>query len=118
MAFIQRESAELAAATKRLNGLTAIDPTGQLDLGNGHTIPAYQNQMKEVETRLETYNTARKVLDSLKNEFDAAEKALGKESSAMLTAVGLKYTKDSIQYEQAGGVRTSERKKPARKAKA
>ena len=42
MAFNQRESAELAAAIKRMNGLTAIDPTGKLDLGNGHTMESYK----------------------------------------------------------------------------
>ena len=32
----------------------------------------------------------------------------------MLTGVGVKYGKDSNEYEKAGGVRTSERKKPVR----
>ena len=118
MAVIQRESAELTAATKRMNGLKAIDPTGKLDLGNGHTIAAYQGEMDAVKTQLDTYNQARKKLDDLKNQLDEAEKTLRKKSSAMLTAVGQKYTKDSTEYEQAGGVRESERKKPVRKAKA
>ena len=118
MAFTQRESAQLTKATKRLTGLKAIDPTGQLDLGNGHTIPSYQDEINAVQTSLDTYNEARKTLDGLKNELDAAEKALRKKSSAMLTAVGLKFTTDSIQYEQVGGVRTSERKRSPRKAKA
>lgn len=117
MAFIQRESAELAAATKRMNGLTAIDPTGQLDLGNGHTMPAYQGQMDVVKTNLDAYNKARKALDALKNQLDASEKLLWQKSSAILAAVGLKYTKDSSEYEQVGGVRESDRKKPVRQAK-
>ena len=41
-------------ATKRMNGLKAIDPTGKLDLGNGHTIVSYQEQMELVNTNLET----------------------------------------------------------------
>ena len=118
MATIQRESAELAAATKRMNGLAAIDPTGQLDLGNGHTIKAYQDQMADVKTQLDAYNKARKDLDALKNNLDAAEKLLAAKSSAMLTGVGLKYTKDSTEYEQCGGVRDSERKQAMRKPKA
>ncbi|GAA4053114.1 hypothetical protein GCM10022409_45090 [Hymenobacter glaciei] len=117
MAFIQRESAELTAATKRMNGLTAIDPTGQLDLGNGHTMPAYQSQMDVVKTNLDSYNKARKELDAHKNLLDASEQLLRKKSSAILAAVGLKYSKDSSEYEQAGGVRDSDRKKPVRKAK-
>ena len=34
----------------------------------------------------------------------------------MLAAVGVKYGKDSTEYEQAGGTRTSERKSPSRKS--
>ena len=118
MATAQRESAQLAAAVKRMNGLKAIDPTGTLDLGNGHTMPAYQAQMDGVQAQLETYNTARKALDALKNQLDASEKLLAKKSSAMLTGVGQKYTLDSDEYEQCGGVRASERKKAGPKAKA
>ena len=118
MASIQRESAELDAATKRLNGLKAIDPTGQLDLGNGHTIASYQTHMAEVDANLGTYNKARKELDALKNTRDASEKALAKKSSAMLTAAGLKFGKDSSEYEQCGGVRDSERSQAMRQGKA
>ena len=117
MATIQRESADLQAATKRMNGLKAIDPTGALDLGNGYTIATYQTEMDAVKAKLDSYNKARKELDALKNQLDAAEKMLSTKSSAMLTAVGLKYTKDSNEYEQCGGVRASERKKPVRKSK-
>jgi ABC-type enterochelin transport system substrate-binding protein len=116
MAFIQRESAELTAATERMNGLKAIDPTAQLDLGNGHTMASYEAQIETVKTNLDSYNKARKTLDALKNTLDASEKVLAKKSSAMLTGVGQKFTKDSSEYEQAGGVRESERKKPVRKA--
>jgi hypothetical protein len=35
----------------------------------------------------------------------------------MLAGVGSKYGKDSSEYEQAGGTRTSERKPPVRKPK-
>lgn len=118
MASIQRESAELAAATKRMNGLKAIDPTAQLDLGNGHTMKSYQEQMNTVKTNLDDYNKARKALDALKNTLDTSEKVLAKKSSAMLTGVGQKFTKDSSEYEQCGGIRESERKKPVRAAKA
>ena len=36
----------------------------------------------------------------------------------MLTGVGQKFTKDSNEYEQAGGVRERDRRKPVQKAKA
>lgn len=114
----QRESAPLAAAVQRMNGLAAIDPSGKLDLGNGHTIKSYQDQMDDVKTRLGTYNKTRKSLDALKNQLDAAERLLTKKTSAMLTGVGQKYTLDSDEYEQCGGVRESERKKGGPKPKA
>lgn len=117
MATIQRESADLQAATKRMNGLKAIDPTGQLDLGNGHTMVSYQAEMDGMKTKLDSYNKARKELDAFKNQLDTAEKVLAQKSSAILTAVGLKYTKESNEYEQCGGIRASERKKPVRKSK-
>ena len=117
MALVQRESAPLAAAIKRMNGLKAVDGTGTLDLGNGHTTQSYQDLLDEVEGKLETYNEARKKLDALKNQLETSERKLSKKSSDMLTAVGLKYGKDSDEYEQCGGVRDSDRKKPARKIK-
>ena len=103
---------------QRMTGLTAIDPTKQLDLGNGNSMKSYQDQIDVVSTHLDTYNKARKDLIALKNNLDAAEKVLTKKSSAMLTGVGQKFTKDSNEYEQAGGVRESDRKKPVQKAKA
>lgn len=38
-------------------------------------------------------------------------------SERMLAGVAARYGKDSSQYEQAGGVRKSERKRPTRKTK-
>ena len=116
MAYKARESDSITKAQSRLNGLRAIDPSGKLDLGNGFTIPAYEAEIATTQATLTQYNEALKTLAGLKNNVDDAEKKLDALSSAMLTAVGLKYTKDSTQYEQAGGVRTSDRQKPGRKA--
>jgi len=117
MAFKLRESAELTAATKRMTGLKAIDPTAKLDLGNGHTMQSYQDQITDTQTHLDNYNKALKDLDGLKNKLDASEKVLNKKSSDMLTGVGAKFTKDSDAYEQCGGVRESERKRRGPKPK-
>ena len=51
------------------------------------------------------------------NDLQAAEKSLNTISESMLAGVGVKYGKD-YQYEQAGSVRKSECKKPAKKAAA
>ena len=63
----------------------------------------------------DTYNTKLSELDSLLNEIETDEGALDELSTRMLAAVGVKYGKDSDEYEQAGGTKTSDRKSPARK---
>jgi len=51
------------------------------------------------------------------NAFDAEEKKLGVMCKTVLSAaVGL-FGEDTDQYEQLGGIRTSDRKKPVRKPK-
>jgi hypothetical protein len=47
----------------------------------------------------------------------AAEKELRPFSERMLAGVGVNYSKDSSQYEMAGGTRQSEIKQPPRKKK-
>ncbi|PJJ60456.1 hypothetical protein [Hymenobacter chitinivorans] len=111
MSYKQRESNSITKATQRLNGLRAIDPTGKLDLGNGFGIETFQAEILTATQHLTVYNEALKAVVGLKNEVDAAEKRLNKFSSGVLTAVGQKFTKNSTQYEQAGGVRESERLK-------
>jgi len=109
MAYKLRESDSITKAEQRLTGLRAIDPTGKLDLGNGYGIETYQTEIAAAQAHLDDYNKALKSIAALKNNVDAAEKKLAKFSSGVLTAVGQKYTKDSSEYEQAGGVRASER---------
>jgi hypothetical protein len=110
MAFKKRESKSLAIAHKRSDGLSAIDSTGTLDLGNGDTQAAYRAQMKAVSDAAETHNTNLATADKSGNVLKAEEKKLDKLSSRMLAAVKLKFGEDSNEYEQAGGVRASERK--------
>ena len=45
-----------------------------------------------------------------------AEKAVSEMSEKMLIGVAFEYGKDSSEYSMAGGVRKSQRKRPARKA--
>jgi hypothetical protein len=66
---------------------------------------------------LDSYNTKLSELDVVQNDLDAIELKLTETCSVMLSAVVVKYGKNSNEYEQAGGIRTSERKTPVRKAK-
>jgi hypothetical protein len=115
MSRIKRGSPAIISAEKRLSGLVTIDP--KLDLGNGNTVEAYAAKITSTQTLLDDYNTKLSELDTAKNNLDQAELELDAYSANMRTAVGLKYGRNSNEYEQAGGTRTSERKAPVRKAK-
>ena len=117
MARTKRTSPTADKATTRAAALTSISPT--LDLGNGATLAAYQAAIAAIaapETgKLAVYNAALSTLDGLLNAMEADEKTLNTLSEKMLAAVGVKYGKDSDEYEQAGGTRTSERARPTKK---
>lgn len=115
MARMKRTSpALLQTAHKRLAGLNAITPAP--DFGAGLTLTAYNGQINNYTTKLDNYNKMVATLDELQNELDALEAALGETNRRMLAAAEAHYGPDSSQYEQAGGKRISDRKRPSRKA--
>lgn len=115
MAFRARESAPIAKAQLRLDGLAAIDP--KLDLGETVSVAEGTASIAAAAKTLSDYNKALKTADDLLNQLKEQEKALGTWSARALNGVKFKFGDDSSQYEMAGGVRKSERKKPVRKAK-
>jgi hypothetical protein len=115
MARRKRTSPSIEAAKARSNGLKSIDEA--LDLGNNLTLAAFDAAISDVEKDLNDYNQLLSDLDAALNRLNQSEAALDTLSSRMLSATGVKFGKDSTEYEQAGGTRTSERKAPARKAK-
>jgi hypothetical protein len=115
MAYKARESAPIAKAQARVNGLAAIDPA--LDLGETVSVAEGNAQIKAAAKTLSDYNKALKAADDLLNKLVTQEKALSAWSTKALGGVKFKYGPDSSQYEMAGGIRQSERKKPVRKAK-
>lgn len=106
MAYKRKTSQHLAEAQERLANLKAIDPA--LDLGNGLTVTAFTTQMAAARTSLDAYNALLAQADAAGNNFKAAEKQLRTVSARYLAAVGVKYGKDSNEYEMAGGTRSSE----------
>lgn len=92
MAFQRKSSKHIADAQERAANLRGIDPA--LDLGNDLTLAAFNARLAKA--------------DAAGNEFRAAEKQLRAQSARMLAAVGVKYGKDSNEYEMAGGTRASE----------
>lgn len=102
-------------AQKRLSGLESISPA--LDLGNGLTVPNYSAAIVSAVSKLDSYNTLLSTVDAALNDVQAQEKILRELSERMREAVGSVYGHDSNEYEKAGGVRKSERKRPVRKPK-
>lgn len=98
----------------RSAGLTSID--ANLDLGNGLTLPAYLDEIEDYKRLLKDYNTALSTVDDLYNQSIAQLDVLKDWNERMLTGVATKWGKKSSQYEMAGGVRKSERKKRTPKA--
>ena len=114
MARQKRNSTSVTFAQERINSLASIDAA--LDLGNSLTLAAYEARKEAVKKKNDAYNTKLSELDGLLNEIESDEGSLDELSTRMLAAVGVKYGKDSDEYEKAGGTRTSDRKTPARKA--
>lgn len=63
---------------------------------------------------LDNYNQMVSTLDQLKNSLDEEEARLREKTKRMLSATEAHYGPDSSEYEQVGGTRASERKKPAK----
>ena len=116
MARTKKTSPTLESAQTRLAALSSIDP--KLSLGTGLGIDDYSTKITSTRQCLDTYNTLLSQVDGVYNDFLAEEASLRDLSERMLAGVAAVYGKDSDQYEQAGGVRKSERKRPARKVKA
>ena len=116
MARKKRTSSAVDRANKRAAELASIDP--KLDLGNGLTLDAYNATIKAHADSVEKYNTDLSNLDVELTNIKTNEKALDALSTRMLKGVSSKFGEESDQYEKAGGKRTSERKRPQRKAAA
>ena len=113
---LKRTSAALEKAEKRAAAIFSIQK--DLDLGNGLKLDDYYVLIASVREKQKHYNALLSTLDQLYNELKAEERALMAMSEHMLSGVKVKFGRDSYEYEMAGGVRRSERKRPRRKAKA
>ncbi len=85
-----------------------------LDLGNGLTNVAYGAAITEASTKLDLYNQHLSNLDEKYNDWKQSEKSLRDLNERMLIGVAARYGKDSNEYEKAGGIKKSERKRPVR----
>lgn len=113
MARTKRGSNTLDKGNKRLAGMKAINPA--LDLGGDLNVVIYAEILRELSNKLEEYNVASAKLDALGNEVTVLEKRVALQSSRMLAAVAAHFSKDSKEYEMAGGTPSSEIRRGARK---
>lgn len=108
-------SPAISEGEQRIAGMKSIESA--LDLGNDVTVKIGEKLLGDARQMLEDYNASLAVADGLLTAFEQKEKELQKFNARVLPAGGLKYGKDSAEYEKLGGRRESERKKPVRKAK-
>jgi hypothetical protein len=115
MPRLKRKSNVFEEALKRLAGLQSISPT--LDLGNGLTAPLFADEIARLENLLNAYNILLAQSDEAQNKASAQEKIVRELSERMREGIGSKFGHDSNEYEKAGSIRKSERKRPIRKKK-
>ncbi|PSR16611.1 hypothetical protein C8255_16915 [filamentous cyanobacterium CCP3] len=106
----KRTSKHLTLAEKRNAGTQSI--AKDLDLGNGITTAAYTEAIENLRQKLHDYNESLSLVDQAANAVQDAEQVVRDFSERILTRVATRYGKDSDEYEMAGGVRKSDRKRP------
>lgn len=105
----KKASRVLTQAEKRSASVQSIHPN--LDLGSGITALGYKRTIDTLRQKITTYNELLSLLDQAANAVKAAELDTRDYSERVLAGVATKYGKNSDEYEMAGGVRKSERKR-------
>lgn len=108
-------SANLETARKRLAGAKAIKPLP--DFGADLKIDDYETKANALAAKLESHNQLLAAVEQSQNEFEALDKELGEWNVRILSAAKARYGSDSTEYEQVGGTRKSDRKRPTKKTK-
>lgn len=116
MARKKRNPRIIEKAQNRLSGIQAIDE--KLELGPTLSALQYDKYISALRSKVNRYNRMLSDVDQLQSEIDEAERFLADYSEQMLAGVIAKFGKDSLEYEKAGGVRKSERKRPTRRVAA
>ncbi|MDT7689590.1 MAG: hypothetical protein QOE46_2349 [Acidobacteriota bacterium] len=110
MGRLKRTSKILDKAGVRAAGLRSI---GTEDFGGGVTSAAFEEALADTRAKLDDYNQTLSLADEKANLLVDSEKRLQDFSERVLAGVAAKYGKNSNQYEKVGGIRKSDRKRPA-----
>jgi hypothetical protein len=113
MARLKRSSPVLETARRRLAGLKSITPAP--DFGPNLKLSDYEEEITTLSADLDHYNEVLSTLDQLQNGLVEKEAKLREKNKRMLAASEAHYGPDSSEYEQVGGTRDSERKRPDKK---
>jgi hypothetical protein len=109
----KRNSRTLEKANLRIDGMQSID--ANLTLSAGLSVQTYAKKINDLRLKISAYNTALSNVDELHTQITDADRDLADYSEKMLLGVAVKYGKNSYEYEKAGGVRKSDRKRPVRR---
>ncbi|MBD1858258.1 MULTISPECIES: hypothetical protein [Leptolyngbya] len=107
MPRLQRTSRILEKGQLRILKLKAIDP--YFSVSSDRSVVTLEQQIDELNTKLNEYNSTLAALDSAKQEIEQLEKNMGNLLDQLLQGVATKYGNDSREYEMAGGTRKSQR---------
>jgi hypothetical protein len=109
-----------STAKVRLTAVKKFDSESKSQLNYGsedNTLSSenYEILVNECSDERNKYNTSLETVDRHSNNLKSSISKLKKMNSEILSGIRSKFGADSTQYEEAGGVRSSERKKPVRK---
>ena len=107
MPRLQRTSRILDKGQLRIFKLRAVD--SKMDFGSDRNLATLSQQIEQLQTKLNDYNTTIAKLDATKLEIDAMERRMGDLLDQLMNGVSAQYGNDSREYEMAGGTRKSDR---------
>ncbi|MCC5621169.1 hypothetical protein [Nostoc sp. CHAB 5715] len=114
MARAKRNSRTLGKAEVRLASIKSISPT--LDVGEKLTVKDYTEKIESLRKSLEAYNTTLSTIDVLLTQIVENEQDLADYSEKILRGIAYKYGNNSHEYQMAGGIRKSDRKRTVRQS--
>ena len=103
----KRISRVLEKVELRASGMKSIVPSIKFE--QDYTLEKLIESIEQLRNKLDVHNSALAIVDSSLTEVEEMEKNLSQLSEKMLMVVAIKYGKDSVEYEMAGGVRNSDR---------
>src|SRR5258708_30197162 len=110
MSRTKRGSIVLEQARHRLAGIKSINPAPSF--GPSLTLTGYEADVNAFSDKVDAYNEKLSTLDQIQNELEAAESLLSDQNLRILAGIRAVFGPDSNEYEQAGGTRPSDRKRP------